>query len=112
MRVRLYELGARSAAVVFHIDNFPATLNLTDSGEVTHRPMPGRPVCRLEDIGGQILFRAVASDDPVAHVNEAPLESGPLMPGDRLLVGERKYLVSYERTSGSPPPESRFRLSG
>lgn len=107
MRVRLFEIGGPHGGVV--VDKFPATLTMGEDGAVRDEFVSGKPLCRLEDCDGQILFESLDSDETPA-VNELELQFGPLMPGDRLSVGSHCYVVSYERTCTSPPPEPRYRI--
>ena len=108
MRVRLYEVGAATVGVML-IDEFPASLELGENGEVLPRCKSDAGVCRLEDIGGQLVLRTRAEFQELA-VNDAPLEEGPLMPGDRLRLGNHQYLVSYEQTTLARSYPQRFRI--
>ncbi|SFH71776.1 hypothetical protein [Planctomicrobium piriforme] len=107
MRVRLYEVGARSVGVVM-IDEFPAGLALDPNGRL-HSEQEAESICKLEDVGGQIFLKARCACSELA-VNDAPLEEGPLMPGDRLFLRGHQYLVSYEQTSRNGSRPARFRI--
>lgn len=109
MRVRLYEIGTSSVGFVVRFDELPVVLTLDEAGELHVGEPVGKPLCQFEDFGGQLMLR---TDDPHLEmdVNDAPLESGPVMPGDRLRVGQRRFLVSYERTADAPQPISRYRI--
>ncbi|WP_437224703.1 hypothetical protein SH661x_003744 [Planctomicrobium sp. SH661] len=107
MRVRLYEVGARSVGVVF-IDEFPASLALNEQGRIQPESCTCPGICKLEDVGGQLYLRA--HETPDLEVNNAPLEEGPLMPGDRLRYRGHDYLVSYEQTQKAAPPPPKYRI--
>jgi hypothetical protein len=111
MRVRLYEVGDRCSGNILRIDEFPASLSFDASGQIMTRNL-GRlpPVCQLEDIGGQILVK-VGNDDLEVGINDAEIEYGPLMPGDHLHLGDRRYVVSYERTATVHPPSMRVKVT-
>lgn len=110
MRVRLYKIGQTKSVDIFRIDRFPALLSLDDQGRLQTDVPPSRlPACLLEDIGGQILVHAEDSAATVG-INDASIESGPLLPGDHLRLGEQRYLVSYERTASEHPPFMRVRV--
>ena len=110
MRVRLYEMGDGAVGFVFRCDEFPALLGIDESnGRLSMGPAPRQPICRLDDIGGQLVFRCVDVEHPPL-VNDAPLMTGPLLPGDQLLVQGHRYIVSYEKTAEPPAPEARFRI--
>ena len=108
MRVRLYEVGARSVGVLF-IEEFPTCLALNEDGRIQTEINGCARICQLEDVGGQLYMRA--SDSPDLQVNNAPLEEGPLMPGDRLRYQGHDYLISYEKTQKAVPPPARYRIS-
>ncbi len=111
MRVRLYEMGDGAVGFVFRCDEFPALLGVDEAnGRLSSGAAPRQPICRLDDIGGQLVFRCVDAERPPL-VNDAPMMTGPLLPGDQLLVEGRRYIVSYEQTAEPPLPEARFRLS-
>ena len=109
MRVRLYELGTMSRESAFRFDRFPVTLCISSDGDVDYGDHGSPAACELIDIGGQIVIQVPYADMPV-EVNDALLESGPLMPGDRLCLGKHEYLVSYERTAVERPPSVRCRI--
>ncbi|WP_437203758.1 hypothetical protein [Planctomicrobium sp. SH664] len=108
MRVRLYEIGTKKTGVTL-IDQFPASLEMNEQGEVCPRVKMKCGVCSLEEIGGQLVLRAARDYDGLM-VNDAPLEEGPLMPGDRLRLGNRDYLISYEMTKTVQHYPRRFRI--
>ncbi len=110
MRVRLYEVGECCSGNILRIDEFPASLSFDASGQVMTRNVGRLPACQLEDIGGQIVVN-VGNDELEVGINDAEIESGPLMPGDHLHLGNRRYLVSYERTATDYPPSVRVKIT-
>jgi hypothetical protein len=108
MRVRFYEVGGSAHAAVLRCDEFPATLGVDGNGRLTQQRGQADPLCVVDNRDGLLEFRLSAKADQ-ALVNNAPLERGPLLPGDQLQVQGRTYVVSYERTADPPMPESRFR---
>lgn len=109
MRVRLYEVGLNSQASIYRIDEFPANLCLDEAGNLSIRRPDRLPVCQLEDVGGEIFLRA-SEDAEQVRINDAEIVSGPLMPGDQLRLGERKFLVSYEKTFCEHNQSMRVRI--
>lgn len=108
MRVRFFEVGAKTHAAVLRCDEFPTGLGLDEDGQLTSLDPDSDPVCVVDDLGGQLTFRLKACSAD-ALVNNAPLEQGPLLPGDQLALRGRRYVVSYERTADVPPPEPLYR---
>lgn len=109
MRVRLYETGSPYAGMVL-IDRLPIGLGLAaDGGLCPHEG--AESLCSLEEVGGQVLLKARTEDQELS-VNDAPLEQGLLQPGDRLRLGARSYIVSYEQTSQATTLPPRYRILG
>jgi hypothetical protein len=108
MRVRIYEVGAAGSSVVL-IDELPTCLALTDDGHLRPKPDLSDEFCRLEDLGGQLFLKAGAATAEL-EVNNAPLEEGPLMPGDRLRFRGHDFLVSYEQTSQKAIRPPKYRI--
>ncbi len=106
MRVRIYEVGESRSVGVHYLDEFPCTLNVDAQGGLT---AVGTPVCRLENLGGEILYKSLTEKVSMS-VNNAPLESGPLEPGDRLSFGSRRFMISYERTATQTSSFPKYRL--
>jgi hypothetical protein len=112
MRVRFYEVGDEAVGFVLRCDEFPVLLGQSDpAGQLTDDPRMEHPVCRLDDVGGQIQFEGLDERHPVL-VNDAPLACGPIQPGDHLSVEGHRYVVSYEQMTASDPYEVRYRLAG
>lgn len=110
MRVRLYEVGDSTVGFVLRCDEFPVLLGLDEpSGRLTPRIRSESPVCRLDDVGGEIVFEGLDAQRPVL-VNNAPLACGALHPGDQLSLQGHRYVVSYEQTNSVEPLEARYRL--
>jgi hypothetical protein len=110
MRVRFFEVNPRSLGFVLRCDQLPAILSVDPgSGQLAAHPADGQPICRLEDVGGQLRYECM-SDGDTTLVNDAPLATGPLLPGDRIEIEGHRYVVSYERTSSDPLPEARYRV--
>ena len=110
MRLRLFRTGTASKAIAFRFDKFPVVLRVEENGTVC-TTQHGSCACELFNVGGQIEIQAHDENHAVL-VNGAPVESGPLMPGDRLSVGSQHFLISYERTAIGSPPELKCRIYG
>lgn len=109
MRVRLYEVGSTSVGVVLRFDEFPIELGFGPTGELKYGESCPVPACRIEQEDGQLVLSA--TDSPhTPLVNDAALVHGALMPGDRLALGSRQFVVSYERTAAVDPPPARYRI--
>ncbi|MGD9855022.1 MAG: hypothetical protein AB7U20_08730, partial [Planctomycetaceae bacterium] len=109
MRLRLYEVG-EGRGLVHRLEGFPVTLSTTTEGELCiNPPEPGPLRCVLSEDRGNILIQN-RDDRGEVLLNNLPIEQGGLMPGDSLTLGDRAFLVSYERVTAEPPPACRFRL--
>lgn len=110
MRVRLYEVGTSTVGVVLRFDEFPVRLAIDETGGLMCAPETRRPAFCIDESGGQLLFEATDSER-APLVNDAALDHGALMPGDRLAVKNRQFIVSYERTANAAdPPPARYRI--
>lgn len=110
MRVRFFEVDGAACGCVLRCDQLPALLGVDrESGRLEENPAGVEPVCRLDDMEGQLLYECL-SLAATTLVNNSPLSSGPLLPGDCLSIGGRRFIVSYERTADGPLPETRFRV--
>lgn len=98
MRVRLFEFGKSRSDSVVRIDQFPVKLSIDNRGSLTQKVIEDAPVCLIEDRGGELFLHA-SGHDPSICINDAVVESGPLMCGDCLSIGHRQYVVSYEQTA-------------
>ena len=108
MRVRFYEVGPTAIGVIYRIDEFPVGLAVDPAGSLQTKSSGDPAECELEDIGGQIMLRAIGDCD--VAVNDTLIESSPLLPGDKFRVGEKLFRVSYERTAKIQPPSMRVRI--
>lgn len=109
MRIRLYEMAPKAVGQTLRFDQFPVRLAISDDQLIwTERELEAS-VCELEDIGGQILIRS--QHDACISINDTQVESGPLLPGDKLSVGQSVFRVSYERTAREHPPEVKVKIS-
>lgn len=109
MRVRLYEIGTTVPGDILRIDRFPTQLSLDEAGKLCPLGQERLPACSLEDRGGELFIEV---NDLGAHVgvNGVEIESGPLLPGDQLCLGERKFVVSYEQTGCEMNHSLRVRI--
>lgn len=98
MRVRLFEFGKSKSGRILRIDEFPAKLSIDQRGALTQSLVEESPACLIEDLGGELFVHANCQESPVC-INDAEIESGPLMSGDHLRIGDQRYLVSYEQTA-------------
>jgi hypothetical protein len=111
MRVRLFTLGQYPADRILWLDSFPVTLSEDASGAVRAGVCDaGHPLCVLDEQDGNLVF--VRHDPGIcARVNADPIERGGLAPGDVLSVGDREFLVSYERTTSRPLPRRKYHIA-
>lgn len=110
VRVRLYEVGER-CGTVHCLDVLPIAISTTTLGELCTGPYDRSEArCVLAEDRGNLVIEACDQAEGV-FLNDMPIEHGGLMPGDSLRVGQHDLLVSYERTTATPPPPSRFRLA-
>ena len=111
MRARFLPLDGNSNGEIIRVDSFPAVVSLDEGGSVC---INGRaqcvPLCLLDENAGNLIIKDQAESDAVS-VNELPIAFGPLMPGDTLRLGSRRFVVSYERVTSTPPPSPTFRLA-
>ena len=110
MRVRLFRLGESCAGDVIRIESFPVTLYEDHSGAIQagwgHE---GDYLCVLDEQHGNLVL--VEHDEAEeARINDAPVESGGLNAGDIFSIGDRQFMVSYERTTSHPLPQPRYRI--
>ena len=111
MRVRLYEVGDSSVGFVLRCDQLPLELGVEEQSGRLHPRTPAEPaLCRLADDHGQLVFERLDADHAVL-VNDAPLASGPLAPGDQLAIEGHRYVVSYEQLGTAAAQESRYQLA-
>ncbi len=110
MRVRLYEMGTAAPGTVYRIDHFPVSLSAGRDGDLFHRGADSTQCCLLEDVGGVIYMKADAVEE--VAVNDAPMRQGEILPGDRLQLGDRSFLISYERMSTVPAGPTHYRIRG
>ncbi|MCA8999272.1 MAG: hypothetical protein KDA80_19925 [Planctomycetaceae bacterium] len=109
MRLRLYEMGTTSPGTCYRIDQFPAGLFASQSGDVVSFNDNLSQACELEDVGGVIFMRSVSAGANV-EINDAPMRQGTILPGDRLRLGQRSFLISYECMTPEPPYISQFQI--
>ncbi|MFG0334581.1 MAG: hypothetical protein ACF8TS_14590 [Maioricimonas sp. JB049] len=111
MRVRLFVVGTGNRSDALHLEQFPTRLATTPDGALTLDPVePGEPLCDLDDVDGNLVLRD-RSDQHRTLVNGLPMASGPLLPGDRLQLGSKQVIVSYERTTRRAPPEAVYHFA-
>ena len=111
MHLRLFEISEERSGHTLLLDVFPVRLGYdSQADELSVRESEDHTDCVLEDDEGMIVFRC---SNPAADmtVNDAPLEFGPLLPGDRLRMGKRRFIVSYESTGVVRELPVRFRLA-
>ena len=111
MRVRLFVVGTGRRADVIHLEHFPSVLAEAPNG-VLSADVDGdrRTLCELDEVDGHLMLRD-RDDEHHTLVNGLPMASGPLLPGDRLKVGSKEVVVSYERTSHFDPPEPVYHFA-
>lgn len=107
MRVRFFEVGKPNGTAVY-IERFPVRLALSEEGGILAEHDAALALCELEEVDGHLMFHCGEDEHDMA-VNGAPLQEGPLLPGDKLQVRGRSYLVSYE-SAAAPVMSSRFRI--
>ncbi len=100
MRVRFYPVGNGSRRAVV-LDELP--IEMCD--------VVGDESCggRFDGIDGTLVL-VEASDGSSVRLNGVGLSHGPVLPGDRLSVGNREFVVSYERTTSELPAFASYLL--
>ena len=110
MRVRLFRLGEEWDGDVLRLEDFPVTLVEGQGGQITSDGRSaGKPLCTFGERHGNLVLLDHEPSEEI-RLNAAPVESGGLKPGDLIDVGERHFLVSYERTTSHPLPPPRYRI--
>lgn len=111
MRVRLFRLGDEWFGEILRLEDFPVTLVEDRSGHVSSaETSAGRPLCTLGERHGHLVLLSYEPSEDI-RLNASPLESGGLKPGDLIDIGERQFLVSYERTTSHPLPSPKYRIA-
>lgn len=100
MRVRFFPVGLASRKTIV-VDRIP--LGVSELvGDQTVRGL-------LTDVSGTLVLE-LGDSDPRVRVNGMRLGRGPVLPGDRLAIGDREFVVSYERTSTAAPVFASYLL--
>lgn len=103
VRVRFIPIGrdARSWVVVDQLPFELGQLGHVDDGESVEGI--------VTNVGGTLVLET-PFPDPRIRVNGLPMHYGPLMPGDRLTIGDHEFVVSYERTTAFLPVSASYHL--
>ncbi|WP_166827377.1 FHA domain-containing protein [Thalassoroseus pseudoceratinae] len=101
MRVRLYrQNGSRQFQRVV-LDRFPAVLGSSDDAEHIGDALDGHH-CEMAIEDDTLRVRDLESMGGT-FVNDQKVCEAPLLPGDRLRLGEVEFVISYERLTVQRP---------
>lgn len=109
MRLRLYRIQGIDALARTHfpiiVDRFPFTIRRSfGSGDSHNSTEPSTDFGVIRLVDDTLYVDSLCESGQVA-INGQSVKSSPIVPGDRLTVGDREFVVSYERmTSTSPLP--------
>jgi pSer/pThr/pTyr-binding forkhead associated (FHA) protein len=109
MRARLFLLGDTPSPSPIVLDSYPVFLGIGDNAQlqISEYASAARR-CQIHLEHGTLV--AIDLDSPEGTwVNGECIERAPLLPGDKLHIGPRSMMVSYERLSRLPPPEVLYR---
>lgn len=109
MRARLYPIENLNGQSPLVLDSYPMFLGIGEDArlEVSECPSHTRR-CQISLEHGTLV--AVDLDSSAGTwVNGESIERAPLMPGDKLLIGTRTLMISYERLTRQPPPDVLYR---
>ncbi len=109
MRARLFSTDDVRGASPIVLDSYPVFLGIGENAQlqVSEQASVSRR-CQIS-LEHETLV-AIDLDSPEGtFVNGECIKRSPLMPGDRLHIGEQAVVVSYERLTHRPPPEVLYR---
>lgn len=105
MRARLFPLDDLPGHAPFVLDFYPVFLGTGDHGklQISEYASATRR-CQIQLEHGTLVAIDLDSSEGT-WVNGEPIERAPLLPGDRIHIGQSAFVVSYERLSRRPPPD-------
>jgi pSer/pThr/pTyr-binding forkhead associated (FHA) protein len=109
MRARLFPLDDVPGHSPIVLDSYPVFLGMGDNArlQISESASSVRR-CQIHLEHGTLV--AIDLDSPEGTwVNGESIERAPLLPGDKLHIGPRAWMVSYERLTRRPPPEVLYR---
>ncbi|MCA9068870.1 MAG: FHA domain-containing protein [Planctomycetaceae bacterium] len=109
MRARLFPVESTGHLTPIVVDTFPIFLGIGDDARLQVSECPSHTRrCQISLENGTLV--AIDLDSPDGTwVNGESIERAPLMPGDKLLIGTRTLVISYERLTRRPPPDVFYR---
>jgi len=106
MRARLFPQNHPTPIV---LDAYPAFLGVGENTEIQVSESPSSTRrCQIQLENGILVVIDLNSEEGT-WVNGESIERAPLMPGDKLSIGEVSLIVSYERLTRSTPPDVLYR---
>jgi pSer/pThr/pTyr-binding forkhead associated (FHA) protein len=111
MRARLFPLDAGPGLAAVVLDSYPVFLGIGDNGGllISESASASRR-CQIHLEHGTLVAIDLDSSEGT-WVNGESIERAPLLPGDKLHIGQRAFVISYERLTLRPPPETLYRSS-
>jgi len=96
MKVTLQNADSCSPQQEFAIDDLPAVIGRSADAEVRlNDPTVSRCHCEIEEMEGVLVVRDLGSKNGT-YINGCRITEALLMPGDKLSMGETRFLVCYE----------------
>jgi hypothetical protein len=110
MRIRLYRLNREPTSKPIVLDQLPAVLGSSPQADVS---LPQADLaafhCEFSLIEGDLWVRDLDTQSGT-FVCETSVLRAPVMPGDRLSLGEARFMASYERVSSRRPADPVCRI--
>ena len=109
MRARLFPRDDSRGQFPLVLDSFPVILGIGDDARLQiSEKAAAAPYCQIDLEQGTLV--AVDLDSPDGTwVNGESIRQAPLMPGDKLVIGQSELVVSYERLTRRPLPDVMYR---
>lgn len=95
--MKLLQIVGEAPACEIVLRHFPAIIGRSvDVDLVLLDPRVSRRHCQIEEAGGRFFMRDLESTNGV-WINGLRVAQSPLMPGDKLRLGDSVFVISYDR---------------
>lgn len=96
MKAKLVSPDSCASEWEIELEKFPVVIGRSSIAEVQPLdPTVSEQHCELEEIEGRLLVRDLGSENGT-FVNGAQVDMSPLLPGDKLTVGQSSFVADYE----------------